>query len=41
MADCISYSYVPDRGWTGKGFRIDHDSVDPSEVALTLSPRGK
>ena len=41
MADCISYSYVPDRGWTGRGFRIDHESVDPSEVTLTLSPRGK
>ncbi len=37
----ISYSYVPDRGWTGKGFSIEHEPVEPAAVDLTLAPRGK
>ena len=41
MGKNYSYSYVPDRGWTGKSFLISHDPVHPSEVKLTLAPRGK
>ena len=41
MAGNIAYSYVPDRGWTGKGFTIAHGPVKPEEVKLTLHPRGK
>ncbi len=41
MAKNISFSYVPDRGWTGKGFSIAHAPVDASRVSLTLAPRGK
>ena len=37
----ISYSYVPDRGWTGKGFSIDHEPAAPADIDLTLAPRGK
>ena len=37
----ISYSYVPDRGWTGKGFSIEHEAVEPAAIDLTLAPRGK
>ena len=41
MAEKIAYSYVPDRGWTGKGFSIPHADVGPEEVKLTLRPRGR
>lgn len=41
MAKNISYSYVPDHGWTGKGFSIAHAPVDASQVRLVLNPRGK
>ena len=41
MSEYISYSYVPDRGWTGKGFRIDHEDVPLTEISLTFAPRGK
>ncbi len=37
----ISYSYIPDAGWMGKGFSIDHKEVEPSQVKLVLAPRGK
>ena len=35
----IAYSYVPDRGWTGKGFSVP--GAAGAEVSLTLHPRGK
>ena len=41
MAKKIAYSYVPDRGWTGKGFSIPHAAVPREEVRLTLAPRGR
>lgn len=41
MAKNIAYSYVPDHGWTGKGFSIAHEPVDISKITLTLNPRGK
>ena len=41
MAGNISYSYVPDRGWTGRGFTIAHAPVAPEQMRLTLAPRGK
>ncbi len=41
MAEKIAYSYVPDRGWTGKGFSIPHAPVQPEEVRLTLHPFGR
>ena len=41
MGKNISFSYVPDRGWTGRSFLISHNPVRPSEVKLTLAPRGK
>ncbi len=41
MAKNISYSYVPDHGWTGKCFSIAHSPVSLSEVTLQLAPRGK
>ena len=41
MAKNISFSYVPDHGWTGKGFFIAHAPVDKDQVKLVLSPRGK
>jgi predicted peptidase len=41
MAEKIAYSYVPDRGWTGKGFSIPHAPVQPGEVRLTLHPFGR
>ena len=41
MAGKIAYSYVPDRGWTGKGFSIPHEPVSPAEIRLTLNPRGR
>ncbi len=37
----VSYSYIPDHGWTGRGFSIAHDPVDAAEVRLTLAPRGR
>ena len=40
MAKKIAYSYVPDRGWTGRGFSIPHRPVKPEEVRLTLRSRG-
>ncbi len=39
MAKKIAYSYVPDRGWTGRGFSVPCASERP-EVKLTLSPHG-
>ena len=41
MAEKIAYSYVPDRGWTGKGFSIPHAPVEPEEVRLSLHPFGR
>ena len=41
MAKKIAYSYVPDRGWTGKGFSIPHAAVPKKDVRLTLTPRGR
>ena len=41
MAKKIAYSYVPDRGWTGRGFSIPHAPVPQEEVRLTLAPRGR
>ena len=41
MARKIAYSYVPDRGWTGRGFSIPHAAVPKKDVRLTLSPRGR
>ncbi len=40
MAKKIAYSYVPDRGWTGRGFSIPHGPVKAEEVRLTLRGRG-
>ena len=37
----ISETYVPDAGWTGRGFLIDHAPVAPEAVSLTLTKRGK
>ena len=37
----ISYTYVPDAGWTGRGFDISHAPVDPSRLRLTVEPKGK
>ena len=34
----ISYSYVPDQGWTGKGFCVSADKA-PENVSLTVSAR--
>ena len=36
-----SDTYVPDAGWTGRGFTITHAPVDLQQVTLTLAPRGK
>ena len=41
MAKKIAYSYVPDRGWTGRGFSIPHAPVAPEEVRLSLHPFGR
>ena len=41
MAKNISYSYVPERGWTGRSFSIAHEIVEPDQITLTLAPRGK
>ena len=41
MAKNTSLSYVLDKGWTGKGFEIEHAPVDPAEVKLTIIPWGK
>ena len=41
MAKNVAYSYVPDRGWTGRSFSIAHAPVEPEEVKLTLHPRGR
>ncbi len=41
MAKKIAYSYVPDRGWTGKGFSIPHAAVPKKDVRLTLAPLGR
>ena len=38
MVEKIAYSYVPDRGWPGKGFSVPFEE---GEVRLTLHPRGK
>ena len=38
MAEKISYSYVPDKGWTGTGFLIKHA---PAEVKLSVTPWGR
>lgn len=40
MAKNTSFSYVPDAGWTGRGFEIAHAPVEASEVKLVLNPRG-
>jgi predicted peptidase len=37
----ISYTYVPDPGWTGRGFEISHTPVEPSRLRLTVEPKGK
>ena len=37
----IAYTYVPDAGWTGRGFEISHASVDPAQVRLTLEQKEK
>lgn len=39
MAKNISFSHVPDAGWTGLGFEIAHAPVDASEVRLELLAR--
>ena len=36
-----SDTYVPDAGWTGRGFEIAHAPVAPGQVKLTLSPKDK
>ena len=36
-----SDTYVPDAGWTGRGFTIPHAPVEARQVTLTLAPRGK
>jgi len=41
MAKNICYSYVPDHGWTAKGFSIEHAPVDAAAVTITCAPRGK
>ena len=41
MAQKIAYSYVPDRGWTGRAFSIPHGAVPREAVSLTLAPRGR
>ena len=41
MAKNTSYSYVPDAGWTGRGFSITHAPIEASSVRLTLAPREK
>ena len=37
----IAYSYVPDRGWTGKGFSIPCKDGSEKDIRLTLAPRGR
>ena len=39
MAKNICYSYVPDHGWTGKGFSIEHAPVDAAEVSIECGRR--
>ncbi len=41
MSKNIAFSYVPDRGWTGKSFLIEHAPVEASAVTLTLEPWGR
>ena len=41
MAKKIAYSYVPDRGWTGRGFSIPREAGKPEEIRLTLHPHGR
>ena len=36
----ISYSYIPDMGWTGKSFRISHSPAAIEDISLTLHPYG-
>ena len=41
MAKNIIYSYVPDPGWTGRGFSIEHSKVEPSQVKLVIATKDK
>ncbi len=41
MGRNIAFSYVPDRGWTGRGFSLEHAPAAADEIRLTLSPRGR
>jgi len=41
MAQNISYSYVPNGGWTGKGFSIVSAPVAADQITLKLEPRGQ
>ena len=41
MMPNIAFTYVPDAGWTGRGFEISHAPVDPAQVRLTLQPKEK
>ncbi len=41
MTGNISFSYVPDKGWTGRGFSLEQAPVEPESVTLRLAPRGK
>lgn len=35
----ISYSYVPDQGWTGTGFSITHSTVPAQQVTMQIQAR--
>ena len=41
MPKNIADTYVPDAGWTGRGFEIAHAPVGAEQVKLTLAPKGK
>ena len=41
MWNCVSDTYVPDAGWTGRGFEIRHVPVAAEQVRLTLAPKDK
>ncbi len=37
----IAFTYVPDAGWTGRGFEIDCGRPDPAQLRLTVAPKEK
>ncbi len=38
MAKLTATTYVADQGWTGRGFVLKHEPLDPAEVHLELDP---